>query len=85
MKPVPTFWQVAQSGVLRADLSKAITERKRSEDRDHRDTAVQDAVPRFEWCTSLCSCARSLVRGPSETMHDDNLIVWACHVIAPLN
>ena len=38
----------AQSGVLRADSSKAITERERSEDRDHRDMAVQDAVPRFE-------------------------------------
>ena len=47
-KPVPTFWQVAQSGVLRADSSKAITECERSEDRDHSDMAVQDAVPRFE-------------------------------------
>ena len=43
-----TFWQVVQSGVLCSDLSKAITERERSEDRDHHDVAVQDAVPRFE-------------------------------------
>ena len=27
---------------------KAITEREQSEDRDHRDMMVQDAVPRFE-------------------------------------
>ena len=48
-KPVPTFWQVAQSRVLCADSSKAITEREQSEDRpDHHDMAVQDAVPRFE-------------------------------------
>ena len=47
-KPVPTFWQVTQSGVLRADSSKAIIERERSEDGDHHDMAVQDAVPRFE-------------------------------------
>ena len=24
------------------------------------------------------------MRGPSETVHDGNLIVWACRVIAPL-
>ena len=42
------FWQVVQSRVLHADSSKAITEHEQSEDRDHRDMAVQDAVPRFE-------------------------------------
>ena len=47
-KPVPMFWQVVQSRVLHADSSKAITEHEQSEDRDHRDMAVQDAVPRFE-------------------------------------
>ena len=47
-KPVSTFWHVVQSRVLRADSSKAITERERSEDGDHRHMAVQDAVPRFE-------------------------------------
>ena len=40
-KPVPTLWLVAQSGVLRADSSKAITECERSEDGDHRDMAVK--------------------------------------------
>ena len=33
----------------------------------------------------LVSCARSLTRGPSETMHGDNLIVWVCRAIAPLS
>ena len=48
MNPVPTFWQVAQSGVLCADSSKAITEHERSEDGDHRDMAAQDAASRSE-------------------------------------
>ena len=47
-KPVPMFWQVAQRGVLHADSSKAITECEQSEDRNHHDMAVQDAVLSFE-------------------------------------
>ena len=45
---IPTFWQVTQSGVLRAHSSKAIIEHEQSKERDHRDMVVQDAVPRFE-------------------------------------
>ena len=54
-KPVPTFWQVAQSGVLRAD------------------SLSQNA-------SDLKTETIAISRGPSEILHDGNLIV---HLVVP--
>ena len=40
----------------------------------------------YKYSLSFCTLEHRLWDlGLSETVHDGNLIVWACHVVAPLN
>ena len=60
-----TLWQVAQSGVWRADSSKAITKHlgdlKTEMQHDMSSTCLHDLVDQDALCIGLVSSTRSLI------------------------